>query len=83
MRLDSVGLARVRRDILSNHNPFYFYDKTIISIDTLKGDLEYRNYLGKRLVDVIIIDETHNAAGSRGNSQRSRLAKLLATRPTH
>jgi len=80
VRLDSVGLARVRRDIPSNHNPFYFYDKTIISIDTLKGDLEYRNYLENAWWDVIIIDETHNVADRGTNSQRSRLAKLLSTR---
>lgn len=80
VRLDSVGLARVRRDIPSNHNPFYHYDKTIISIDTLKGDLEYRNYLENAWWDVIIIDETHNVADRGTNSQRSRLAKLLATR---
>lgn len=80
VRLDSVGLARVRSRIPPNHNPFYYYDKTIISIDTLKGDLEYRNYLESAWWDIIIIDECHNVADRGTGSQRARLAKLLASR---
>ena len=45
MRLDTLGLARVRTRIPSNHNPFNYFDRSIISIDTLKNNLEYRNYL--------------------------------------
>jgi len=44
-RLDSAGLQRVRNNIPGNHNPFYYYDKSIISIDTLKQDNEYRRHL--------------------------------------
>lgn len=44
VRLDSVGIQRVRSRIPTNHNPFYYYDKAIISIDTLKQDSEYRTY---------------------------------------
>ena len=83
VRLDSVGLQRVRNSIPSNHNPFNFYDRTIISIDTLKNNLEYRNYLENAWWDIIIIDECHNVA-ARGNedglSRRARLARVLSGR---
>lgn len=82
-RLDSVGLGRVRNRIPANHNPFNYFDRSIISMDTLKNNLEYRNYLGNAWWDIIVIDECHNVAArasEQGMSRRARLARLLATR---
>ncbi|NTW36203.1 MAG: DEAD/DEAH box helicase [Syntrophobacteraceae bacterium] len=80
-RLDSIGIQRIRSRIPTNQNPFYYYDKAIISIDTLKQDAEYRNYLENAYWDVIVIDEAHNVAERGGGSSlRAKLAKLLAGR---
>ena len=79
--LDSSKIQRIRRDLPSNHNPFHYYDKTIVSIDTIKRDSEYRVHLENARWDIIVIDEAHNVA-KRGNSssQRARLADLLSSR---
>lgn len=83
-RLDSTGLAQVRSKIPTNHNPFNYFDKSIVSIDTLKQSQEYSHYLEKAYWDIIIIDEAHNVAERGGSQQshsaRSKLAKLLSTR---
>lgn len=81
VRLDSTGIQRIRRKIPSNHNPFYYFDKSIISIDTLKQDKQYRTHLEDCYWDIIIIDEAQNVA-HRGDkkSMRARLAELLADR---
>ncbi len=81
VRLDSSRIQRIRSSLPSNYNPFFYYDKTIVSIDTLKRDVEYRTHLENAYWDIIVIDEAQNVA-DRGNhqAQRSRLAKLLADR---
>ena len=79
-RLDSLGLQRVRRHIPGNHNPFFYYDKSIISIDTLKQDNEFKTYLEQAYWDIIVIDEAHNVADRGTRSQRASLASLLASR---
>lgn len=81
VRLDSAKIQSIRAKLPINYNPFFYYDKTIISIDTLKNDLDYRTHLENAWWDIIVIDEAHNVAkrGDRG-SQRSKLASLLATR---
>lgn len=82
VRLDSRGIQRVQQRIPANMNPFHFYDRVIISIDTLKKDEKYRRYLQDCRWDAIVIDECQHVA-ERGATQgeasmRARLARLLA-----
>ena len=81
VRLDSNRIQKIRANLPTNYNPFFYYDKTIVSIDTLKRDVEYRTHLENAYWDIIVIDEAQNVA-ERGDhqAQRSRLAKLLADR---
>lgn len=79
-RMDSAALQRIRTQIPANHNPFHYYDRTIVSIDTVKQDGEYRNYLESAWWDIIVIDEAHNVAQRSNHSQRHRVANLLAER---
>ena len=81
VRLDSKRIQKIRASLPSNYNPFFYFDKTIVSVDTLKRDVEYRTHLENAYWDIIVIDEAQNVA-ERGDhqAQRSRLAKLLADR---
>ena len=83
VRLDSLGIQRIREQLPTGQNPFHHFDKAIVSVDTLKNDRDYRAYLEHAHWDVIVIDECQNVA-ERGvgaqRSQRSKLAERLATR---
>lgn len=80
VRLDSEGIQKIRRDLPANYNPFSYYDRTIISMDTLKRDADYRFWIEQSRWDVVVIDEAHNVAKRGAGAMRHRLADRLAER---
>ena len=83
VRLDSLEIQRIRVKVSASENPFHYYNKAIVSVDTLKNDRDYRYYLESANWDIIVIDECQNVAeraSGEQRSQRNKLAKRLATR---
>lgn len=83
-RLDSAAIRRMRNRIPAHYNVFDQFDRSIVSIDTLKRDTQIRDAIKHSYWDLIIIDEAHNAAARKAaagsNSQRAELAQLLSRR---
>ncbi|MGW6567061.1 SNF2-related protein [Streptomyces sp. NPDC054975] len=76
VRLDSVGISRIERKIPVGRNPFTYYKRVIISMDTLKNAKRYGAWLKGIEWDAVVIDESHNLI-NRGSDRRV-LAELLA-----
>ncbi|GAA0651155.1 DEAD/DEAH box helicase [Kutzneria viridogrisea] len=79
VRLDSLGIQRVRQKIPAGRNPFTYYKRAIISIDTLKSS-QYRYALGNIEWDAVVIDESHKLVNV--GAKNNELARILAPR-TH
>lgn len=82
-RMDSNALQRIKERIPERHNPFHYFDRAIVSIDTLKNNRRFGAAIENAVWDIVIIDEAQNVAArkhARGGSQRSRLAQILAPR---
>jgi superfamily II DNA or RNA helicase len=75
VRLDSVGIQRVRQKLPATRNPFTYFKRVIISIDTLKSN-RYHASLKKQRWDAVVIDESHNLSNSA--TLNNRLARLLS-----
>ena len=76
VRLDSEGIQRVRQRIPAGRNPFNYFNRVIISIDTLKNPGRYRSHLERVRWDAVWIDESHKLVNL--GTKNNRLARLLA-----
>lgn len=76
VRLDSEGIQRMRQRIPAGRNPFTYFNRVIVSIDTLKSPSRYRHHLEKVRWDVVWVDESHKLV-NRG-TQNNQLAHVLA-----
>ena len=76
VRLDSDGIARVRQRIPPGRNPFTYFNRVIVSIDTLKNPGRYRHHLERVRWDVVWIDESHKLV-NRG-TLNNQLGQVLA-----
>ncbi|MFF5308564.1 DEAD/DEAH box helicase [Streptomyces massasporeus] len=76
VRLDSVGIERIQREIPAGRNPFTYFKRVIVSIDTLKNTDQYKHHLERITWDAVVIDESHNLINK--GSLRNQLARTLA-----
>lgn len=75
VRLDSTGIQRVRQMLPASRNPFTYFPRVIVSMDTLKSP-KYRAQLERVRWDAVVIDEIHNATNV--GTQNNELARTLA-----
>ena len=61
VRLDTLGIQRIRQKLPATRNPFTYFKRAVISIDTLKSD-GYLASLRSHTWDAVVIDESHNLA---------------------
>lgn len=75
VRLDSEGVQQVKQKLPATRNPFTFYEKVIVSIDTLKQD-RFLHDLRHHHWDAVVIDESHNVTNQ--STQNNQLARTLS-----
>ncbi|MDP7727541.1 MULTISPECIES: helicase-related protein [Mycobacterium] len=75
VRLDSMGIQKVRQKLPATRNPFTYFKRAIISIDTLKSP-RYKAHLERQQWDAVVIDESHNLTNA--GTLNNELARILA-----
>jgi ERCC4-related helicase len=76
VRLDSTGIQRVQQEIPAGRNPFAYFKRVIVSVDTLKDSGQFGHHLNTIEWDAVVIDESHNLINK--GTQRNELARRLA-----
>lgn len=79
VRLDSEGIQRVRQQLPASRNPFTFFSKVIVSIDTLKS-ARYRAHLERHHWDAVVIDESHNVTNAAAQRAACSLVEVWSQR---
>lgn len=75
VRLDSAGIQQVRQVLPATRNPFTYFKRVIVSIDTLKLP-RYQAHLARQRWDAVVIDESHNLTNT--GTLNNELARVLA-----
>lgn len=75
VRLDSIGVQRVKQVLPATRNPFTYFRRVIISVDTLKQG-RFAHDLRRHHWDAVVIDESHNVTNAQ--TQNNQLARTLA-----
>ena len=75
VRLDSEGVQQVKQKLPASRNTFTFFEKVIVSMDTLKQD-HFVHDLRHHRWDAVVIDESHNVTNQ--STQNNKLAHILA-----
>lgn len=75
VRLDTTGIQRIQQEIPAGRNPFAYFKRAIISVDTLKSGT-YTHHLGSTNWDAVVIDESHNLVNV--GTSNNKLARTLA-----
>ncbi|MFE0592642.1 helicase-related protein [Micromonospora echinospora] len=78
VRLDSTGIQRIQQEIPAGRNPFTYFKRAIISVDTLKDAGQFGHHLDATGWDIVVIDESHNLINK--GTQRNELARRLAAK---
>ncbi|MFY1668990.1 helicase-related protein [Plantactinospora sp. WMMB334] len=78
VRLDSTGIQRIQQEIPAGRNPFTYFKRAIISVDTLKDAGQFGHHLDAIEWDAVVIDESHNLINK--GTKRNELARRLAAR---
>ncbi|MET8318502.1 SNF2-related protein [Micromonospora sp. NPDC005189] len=78
VRLDSTGIQRIQQEIPAGRNPFTYFKRAIISVDTLKDAGQFGHHLDATTWDAVVIDESHNLINK--GTKRNELARRLAAK---